>query len=148
MAKIARFDPFSAVTRFEPFFDVEDWFRMPTWRGMWPAVPEAPQIKLDIIEDDKAYRVKAEVPGVKKEDIKVSIDGNQVAITAESKKETEEKKGEAVVRSERYYGKEYRVFTLDHDVDQEKADAKYEDGILELVLPKKPSASAKQIAVK
>jgi len=148
MAKIARFDPFGSVARFDPFFDVEDWFRTPTWRGVWPALPEAPQIKLDITEDDKAYRVKAEVPGVKKEDIKVSIDGNQVAISAEAKKETEEKKGQTVVRSERYYGKEYRAFTLAQDIDQEKAEAKYEDGILDLVLPKKENGSAKQIAVK
>ena len=93
-------------------------------------MPDAPEIKMDVSEDEKGYRVKAEIPGVKKEDIKVSIDGNQVSIGAEVKKETEEKKGETVIRSERYYGNQFRAFTLPQDIDQSKAEAKYEDGLL------------------
>lgn len=111
-------------------------------------LPEEPQIKLDATEDDKTYRVKADVPGVKKEDIHVAIDGNQLSINAEVKKEKEEKKGETVVRSERYYGKQYRRFTLAHDIDEAKAEAKYRDGVLELTLPKKEASSAKQLTVK
>ena len=75
---------------------------------------------------------KAEIPGVKKEDIHVAIDGNQVSIEAEVKRETEEKKGEKVVRSERYFGKQYRSFTLATDIDAAAAAAKYADGVLEL----------------
>ena len=99
-------------------------------------------------EDDKAYRVRADIPGVKKEDIKVSVDGNQVSISAEVKKEKEEKKGENLVRSERYHGTQYRSFSLQHEVNQAKAEAKYEDGVLELTLPKKEGASSKRLTVK
>ena len=112
-------------------------------------LPAEPEIKIDVSEDDKGYCVKAEVPGVKKEDIKVSVEGNQVSITAEVKKEQEEKRGETVLRSERYYGMQSRSFTLMHDVDQGKAEAKYQDGILELSLPKKTNGgAAKQVTVK
>ena len=105
------------------------------------------QIKLDVSEDDKAYSVHAEIPGVKKEDIHVNIDGNQVAISAEVKNEKEVKEGERLLRSERYFGKVSRTFVLDQDVDEETAQAKYTDGVLELRLPKRSSAKAKTIAI-
>jgi HSP20 family protein len=104
-------------------------------------------IKMDVSEDDKAYKVRAEIPGVKKEDIKVSIDGNQVSISAEVKQEKEKKEGEKVISSERYYGQVYRSFSLDNDVDEAKAEAKYTDGILNLTLPKKAGVAAKQLSV-
>jgi HSP20 family protein len=148
MANITRFDPFGDLARLDPFRDLEDVFRIPRMRALWQNLPEEPQIKMDVSEDDKVYRVKAEIPGVKKEDVKVSIDGNQVSISAEVKKEKEEKKGEKVIRSERYYGSQFRGFTLRHDIAQDKAEAKYEDGVLELTLPKKEATSAKQVAVK
>jgi HSP20 family protein len=146
MANITRFDPFADLTRFDPFRGLDDMFRLP--RGLLRSLPEEPQIKMDVSEDDKTYRVKAEIPGVGKEDIKVSIDGNQVSISAEVKREKEERKGEMVIRSERYYGSQFRGFTLQHDVDDTKADARYENGILELTLPKKEPASARQVAIK
>ena len=148
MANITRFDPFGDLARFDPFRDVEDFFRAPRMRHLWRNLPEEPQIKMDVTEDEKAYRVKAEIPGVKKEDIKISIDGNQVSIAAEVKREKEERKGDTVVRSERYYGSQFRAFTLHHDIDQGKSEAKYEDGVLELTLPKREPATAKQISVK
>jgi len=148
MANITRFDPFGDLAHFDPFRDFEDTFRVPRLRALWQNLPEAPQIKMDVSEDDKAYRVKAEIPGVKKEDVKVSIDGNNVSISAEMKKEQEEKKGEKIIRSERYCGSQFRGFTLQHEIDQGKAEAKYQDGILELMLPKKEATSAKQIAIK
>jgi HSP20 family protein len=148
MANITRFDPFGDLARFDPFRDLEDVFWLPRMRALWQNLPEEPQIKMDVSEDDKAYRVKAEIPGVKKDDVKVSIDGNQVSISAEVKKDQEEKKGERIIRSERYRGSQFRGFTLQHDIDQDKAEAKYEGGILELVLPKKEATSTKQVAVK
>jgi len=148
MANITRFDPFGDLARFDALRGFEDFWRAPAMRAFWKGLPQEPEIKLDVSEDDKIYRVKADVPGVKKEDIKVSIDGNQVSISAEVKKEKEEKKGETVVRSERYYGTQYRSFSLGHDIDQAKADAKYEDGVLELTLPKKEGSSTKQLTVK
>jgi len=105
------------------------------------------QIKLDVSEDDRAYLVHAEIPGVKKEDIHVNIDGGQVAISAEVKNEKGVKEGEKLLRNERYYGKVSRTFVLDQDVDEDTAQAKYTDGVLELRLPKRTSAKSKSIAI-
>jgi HSP20 family protein len=113
-----------------------------------PVISEMePEIKMDVSEDDKAYTVRAEIPGVKKDDIKVAVEGNQVSISAEVKKEKEEKEGKKVIRSERYYGKVYRSFSLAQEVDQNAAKAKYSDGVLELTLPKKPGTAGKEISV-
>lgn len=109
--------------------------------------PMRVQAKMDITENDKAYVVHAEMPGVKKEDIHVSIDGNQVSIAAEVKREKEAKEGEKVLRSERYYGKVYRSFTVGQDIDDAAAQAKYADGVLELTLPKKETAKAKRLEI-
>jgi HSP20 family protein len=107
-----------------------------------------PQVTLDISENDKAYTVRAEMPGVNKEDINVTINGNQVAISAEVKKEKEEKEGEKLLRSERYYGSMYRSFTLAQEVDETESQAKYADGVLTLTLPKKAVTAAKKLAIK
>jgi HSP20 family protein len=115
----------------------------------WRAEPteRAPQIKLDVHESDGSYSVKAEVPGVKKEDIDVRIVGNQVTISAEVKKEQEERKEGRLLRSERHYGYASRSFTLACEVDEAKSAAKVQDGILELTLPKKTKSSAKRLPV-
>lgn len=147
MANITRFDPFKELARLEPFGNMEDLFKGFMLRPVFRGLEAEPQIKVDVSEEDKAYLVKAEIPGVKKEDIHVSIDGNQVTISAEVKKEKEEKEGKRVIRSERYYGKVYRSFSLDQEVDQGGAQAKYADGVLEVTLPKKPGTAAKQITV-
>ncbi len=105
------------------------------------------QMKLDVSEDDKAYKVHAEIPGVKKEDIHVNIDGNQVGTSAEVKNEKEIKEGEKLLRSERYYGKVSRAFTLGQDVDEAASEARYNNGILELVLKKKVASSAKRLTI-
>ena len=109
--------------------------------------PSQSPVKVDVTEDDKTYKVQAELPGVKKEDINVSIDGSHIAISAEVKKEHEEKNGDRVLRSERYYGKFSRSFQLAQDVDESKAQAKYSDGVLQLVLPKKAVVSAKKLYI-
>jgi len=105
------------------------------------------QIKLDVSEDDHGYTVHAEIPGAKKEDIHISIDGSQVAISAEVKNEKEVKEGEKVLRSERHYGKVSRTFVLDQDVDEAAAQAKYNNGILKLHLPKRTSVKSKSITI-
>jgi HSP20 family protein len=142
---ITRFDPITEITRFNPFGD--DFFKGFTLRPVFQGMEDEPQIRLDVSEEDKAYTVKAEIPGVKKEDIKVSVEGNQVSISAEVKKENEEKEGKKVIRSERYYGSVARSFSLAHDVDQAAAKAKYNDGVLELTLPKKAGSSVKQLTI-
>ncbi len=105
------------------------------------------QFRVDIAESESAYTVRAEIPGVKKDDIDIAIDGDQVAISAEIKNEKEVKDGERVLRSERYYGKVHRAFALGQPVDENTATAKYTDGVLELTLPKKAAQNVKRIAV-
>lgn len=145
MANITRFDPFSELTRFNPFDD--DFFRGVALRPLLRKLEGETQMRLDVAEDDKAYTVKAEIPGAKKEDIKVHVEGNQVSISAEVKKESEEKEGKTVIRSERYFGSVARSFGLAQDVDAGAASAKYNDGVLELILPKKAGGNTKQISV-
>jgi len=139
MANLARFDPFA-----DPFDDLVRRMFKPV---RWEAQDQPLQIKVDVEENDKAYTVKAEIPGVKKEDINVQIEGNQVAISAESKQEKDVKENGKVIRSERYYGALYRSFSLGQDVDQAGASAKYADGILQLTLPKKATAAAKKLTI-
>ncbi|MHB0985372.1 MAG: Hsp20/alpha crystallin family protein [Sulfuricella sp.] len=142
MANIKRYDPFDLS--FEPFDDIfRGFFRPVRFEGL----SQQMQIKLDITENEKDYTVHAEIPGVKKDDIHVTIDGNQVSVSAEVKKEKEEKEGEKVLRSERYYGKVFRSFTLGHDIDDAAAKAKYSDGVLELTLPKKTGVAARKLAI-
>jgi HSP20 family protein len=105
------------------------------------------QFRIDVKEDDGAYVVQAEIPGVRKEDINVTINGNQVAISTEVKREREDKQGEKVLRSERYYGKVYRALSLAQDVDEASAKAKYNEGVLELRLPKKAAVTAKKLSI-
>ena len=115
------------------------------WRDM--KVDTAPQIKLDVDESDAEYRVTAEIPGVRKEDIDVRIDGNLVTLSAEVKKESEEKKGNRVLRSERQYGYASRSFTLASAVDDGKADAKYANGVLTLKLPKRATETRSRLKI-
>ena len=110
------------------------------------ALPDQ-QIKLDVAESAAAYQVSAAMPGVKKDDIKVSVDGNVVRISAEAKKETDEKSGDQVLRSERYYGLLERSFSLESDIDEGRVEAKYADGVLKLMLPKKAAGAARRIAI-
>lgn len=133
---LTRFSPFSDLARFDAFHDFDDFFKHPFLGNLIPTQAN-PRINLDVTESDQSYVVKAEVPGVKKEDIKVTVDGNTVTIRAESKRNTEEKQGETVVRSERYFGVQSRNFSLPHDIDDGKSSARYQDGILELTLPKR-----------
>ena len=138
MSNIVRTDPFDVAFR--------DFFRnmlRPTRLDLETAEPE---IRLDVKETEKAYMVHAEIPGVRKEDIDVSIDGSLVSIRAEIKREKEEK-GETMLRSERYYGAMTRSFTLATEVDEKTATAKYSDGVLELTLPKKPGGTTRRLQV-
>ncbi|MDA8383867.1 MAG: Hsp20/alpha crystallin family protein [Betaproteobacteria bacterium] len=110
-------------------------------------VAAAPSMKIDVTENEKAYLVAAEVPGVRKDDIEVNIEGSQVTISATAKRESEEKGGEKVLRRERYYGKTQRSFVLPQDIDEAAAQAKCVDGVLELTLPKKEAAVGKRLTI-
>jgi HSP20 family protein len=137
------------ITRYDPFNDLDDLFKGLFVRPMRFDLDVAPQMrmKIDVTKAEDTYTVKAEIPGVKKDDIQVSIDGNEVTISGEIKKESEEKKGEEMLRSERYYGKVSRSFTLPHDVDEAKVVAKYADGVLKLTLPMKSKSASRKITV-
>ncbi|MFP5380981.1 MAG: Hsp20/alpha crystallin family protein [Gammaproteobacteria bacterium] len=146
MANISRYDPFS-LARLDPFGDLDDLFKGFFVRPVaFEGQPQI-QIKMDVKENEAAYTVHADIPGAKKEDIHVDIEGNRVSISAETKTEKEEKEGDKVLRSERYVGKVARSFTLAQDIDEAKAQAKYTDGVLELTLPKKASGTARKLAV-
>jgi HSP20 family protein len=132
----------------DPFEGFEDMFKS-MWRPVrFEMVAPAPSIKLELSETDDAYQVKAQIPGVNKDDIKVKIDGDTVSISAETKQQKEEKKNGKVIKSEFQYGAASRSFSLATDVDAAKAEAKYENGILQLTLPKKASSAATTLAVK
>lgn len=141
----------NALTRFERFDDMfPEMFRR--WmKPMATAGLDVPgEIRIDVSENDKAYEVRAEVPGAKKEDIRVSIDGNFVSISAEVKREKEEEKkakGERTLVKELYVGSASRGFSLAHEVDEKAAIAKYEDGVLKLSLPKKREASSHSLKI-
>ena len=141
MASIQRFDPFNEL--------VDDLFkgflvRPLAYDGRGETALRA---KVDVAERNGAYVVAAELPGVKKEDIQVTIDGAEVTLAAEVKREREVEKDERVLHTERAYGKVTRSFTLPQEVDEAKAQARLRDGVLELTLPKKAAAQRKQISI-
>jgi HSP20 family protein len=105
-------------------------------------------IKMDVTETDDGYMIHAEMPGVKKEDINVEIEGNQVTITGETKREWEKKDGDKVLRSERYFGNVYRSFTVPAELNETLCEAKFADGVLELKLVRKLPVAGKKLSVK
>jgi HSP20 family protein len=138
------------ITRFNPLEDAfETYFRgVPVWLPNPETRAPAPtQFRMDVTENDKEYQVLAELPGAKKEDISITINGKEIAVSAEVRHEKDVKNDETVLRAERNYGKIQRAFTLGHEVDEATAQAKYNDGVLELTLPKKTAAAAKRLAV-
>ena len=137
MANITRLDPLDDL--FRGFF-----VRPVDFNG---TTQQPPSIKMDVKEQGDNYLVHAELPGVKKEDIHVVVDGNQVSISAEIKKEKEVREGERVLRSERYFGEVSRSFQLAQEVDDGKAVAKFKDGVLELTLPKRAAGSSKRLTI-
>lgn len=104
-------------------------------------------IKMDVTETADGYMIHAEMPGVKKDDINVEIEGNQVTITAESKREWEKKEGDKVLRNERYFGNVYRSFTLPAELNEAKSEAKYDKGVLELRLVRKTPVGGRKLPV-
>lgn len=140
----------SNITRFDPFEDLFRGFLVrPVDVGATPGsqVGSTPSIRMDVTEQPQAYLVHAELPGVKKDDIHVTIDGNTVAISAEVKQEKKVSEGDRLLRSERYYGKVSRSFQLGQDVDEATAVAKFADGILDLTLPKRAASSSKRLQI-
>ena len=145
---LIRFRPFGNLGSLEPLRNLDELFNSIRMGNPLSSIEAEPHIKIDVYETDNAYTVKADAPGVSKEDIQVHIEGNQVSIQVEIKKETSEKEEGKVVRSERYVGQQYRSFSLEHDIDEAGAEAQYADGVLELTLPKKQGAKKKTLKIK
>lgn len=103
--------------------------------------------RMNVIENDQGFVVQADIPGVAKEDIKLSVDSRRVSIEGEVKREMTPKEGENLLHSERVISKFSRSFTLPSEVDENRADAKLENGVLTLTLPKKEPAQPKKITV-
>ena len=148
MATVTRYDP-----RGDYFGDlVDDLFkgflvRPLGFEGRGEGGAQLLRAKVDVAEKNGAYLVTAELPGVRREDIHVAIDGAQVSIEAEARREKEASKDERTLHSERVYGKVTRSFTLPQEVDDSRAQARFKDGVLELTLPKKAEAQRKQITI-
>ena len=152
MNGITRYTPLAGgLTRLDPFLDFDDMFERLNKSMMRPFFREGmdiePQIKMDVKEADGKYMIHADIPGVNKDDIHVTVDGNRVSISAEMKQEKEAKEGERLIRCERSYGMASRTFTLADEVDEGQIQAKYNNGVLELTLPKKPGSARKEISI-
>ena len=140
MASMTRYDPFNEL--------VDDLFKGFLVRPMaFEGHADLPRMKVEVAEKNGAYVVTAELPGVKKDDIDIAIDGAQVTLTAEVKREKEVSHDERVLHTERTYGKVSRSFALPQELEEAKAEAKFHDGVLELTLPKKAAAQRKQITI-
>lgn len=147
MTALTRLEPRTDLLPFDP---IPDMFRRFLRMADWPALRMPGEMKLDISENDKEYLVKAELPGAKKEDIRVTVDGSYVAISAEvkeEKKETRKHDGERTLLHETHYGSWSRAFTLPHEVDDKTAAASFENGVLSLTLPKRAPASGHTLAI-
>jgi len=140
MASLQIYDPFAEAG----FDDLFRGFFRPV-RGTERGAPAA--IKVDVTENEKGYVVQAEIPGVTRDEIQVAVEGNQVTISAEVKRNREQKDGEHVLRTERYYGAAYRSFTLASELDEANSEAKYDNGVLELKLAKKPAVAGRKLTI-
>jgi HSP20 family protein len=144
MSNLTRFDPFSMDPVVSDLF--QGFFR-PMRSLATPQDAELASMKIDVTENDGAYTVKADLPGLDKKDIDVHIDGRIVSINAKVERNKEEKEGERVIRRERYSGAFSRSFSLAGEVDDAKATAEYKDGVLSLNLPKKASTDQKRLTI-
>ena len=147
MSLPTRSNPLMQLARLSPLSEMEDLLRSMGRRSTYSREFEnAMEMRLDIAEDDAGYTVDIDIPGVRKEDIEVSVEGNQVAVRAEIGRELSQGKGKELY-SERYSGQAFRNFALPLEVDAAKAKAAYDGGVLRLTLPKKPGASVKRLTI-
>ena len=146
MTALTRFSPFRSPARFDTPATFDDLFRNFGLGPAWNQPEVAPDMRVDITEDDDAFHVKAEIPGVDKDDINVSVEGNRFSINAEAKRE-KEKKNEKELIVERSWGRAYRAFALPSDIDGNRTEARYDKGVLTLTLPKKANGNARRITV-
>jgi HSP20 family protein len=140
MNPLTRYEPL--VGRLDGLFN--DFFRPAL---VWENNSEPLPIRLDVKENADAYTVSAELPGVKKDEIHVEIEGDEVTISAETKRAAELGQGEKWLRVERFFGKTARRFALPQEIDEARAAARFTDGVLELILPKKAQVTGRKIDI-
>lgn len=145
-----RYDPsYAGLTRMNPLRAFDDLFRDLVPRGAMRELEQVErqlEIPIDVRETDQEYVVRAEIPGAAKEDIKIDVSGNRVSITAEVRRTDEQNQGR-VLRRELVYGQMQRTFMLDEPIDEAKATAKFENGVLELTLPKKTAGGGNKVQI-
>jgi HSP20 family protein len=145
MTSLTRFNPFRNPSRFDTLV-FDDLFRNFGLSQAWNPPELVSDMRVDITEDDDAYHINAEIPGMNNDDIEVSVEGNRVAINAEVKRE-KEKKNEKELVVERSWGRVCRAFALPGDVDGNRTEARYHKGVLTLTLPKQANGNARRITV-
>jgi len=132
------------VVRYTP---LDDFLRSVMVKPLSEAKDHALSMAIDVRENEHAYLISADIPGSKKEDIQVNINGTHVSICVERKNEKSVNENEHVLRSERSFGKFSRAFEMAHEIDESQANARYTDGVLELVLPKKIMSGATRLTI-
>ncbi|MGA0343524.1 MAG: Hsp20/alpha crystallin family protein [Arenicellales bacterium] len=141
--------PMERSRGWDVFGDFDDlmgnWFRSPTVVRREEAA-RAPAI--DVSETESAYLVKAELPGVARDGLNVTINDGVLTINAERKEEKKDEKDGRLIRQERYYGKFVRSLRLGSDIDEARIDARYEDGVLHLTLPKTAEIKPRKVDIK
>lgn len=142
-----RWAPANSFGRLDRALGLEDFLRgfgsTPTLAREYERVMD---MRLDVHEDEKSYLVNVDIPGVKKNDIAISVEGNQVTVRVQVTRE-KSRDNDKEIYSERYSGEAYRSFSLPTEIDDTNAKATYDGGVLTLSLPKKIGASAKRLAV-
>jgi HSP20 family protein len=142
---LRRSDPFSALVDdvFNDFFQRST--LSPARSGDGTTVARA---RMDVIDKGDRFEVQVDLPGVSKEDINVSVEGARVTLQAESRRQKETKDGERVLYSERTFASYARSFELPAEVTEDGADARFEDGVLTLALPKRATVAGRRLAVR
>ena len=133
-----------AVVRYTP---LDDFLRSVMVKPLTETKDQALSLAIDVRENEHAYLVSADIPGARKEDIQVNINGAHVSISVERKNEKSVNEHEKILRSERSFGKVSRAFEMEHEIDESQASAKYAEGVLELLLPKKIVSAATRLTI-
>lgn len=141
MSDLVRLDPFNEMMN----GIVDGIFMRPAGSRF---IEDRATFKVDISEEDTAYRLWADLPGLSKDAIDVAIEGNKVTVSAEAKPHQVFSEGQRLIRSERPTGKLLRVVAFEREIDAARAEARYHDGVLELVLPKIEAAIPKRLAIR
>ena len=154
---IQKWRPSRGLTPWNPFTELDEMERrmsdifehpfLPLLWGRFPSEQMAWAPAIDVFEKENKFIVKAEIPGMKEEDINVSIEGDTLNIKGEKKTESEVKE-ENYYRSERSYGSFFRSIALPSTVDAGKIEAEYDNGVLEITIPKKAEVKPKKVAIK